>query len=199
MRFMQLMLTGVMLCLLLLAGCITIYSPPQQTSSPQDPLVGEWQMTRVSISPPIPLPEFFVNQMVSDKAIWKITRDSNNLLKITYDGRETWYKTPGISVEKKPTMVSEDMPSHASCTFSSGGSLYIDKIPSVPGIMQRIEQVSITYDDAVRAVLLSNIKLSATITMTIQGKYYGEMETGGMKWKTLDSQRTTITYEGTRK
>jgi len=198
MRYTHYFLSILIIGMILISGCITIYAPSGPQSSSQDPLVGEWQMTRTGISPAIPLPDLIINQLISDKATWKITRESNGQLKIAYDGRDTWYKTLGISADKKSTTANEAA-SHSSCTFISSGGIYVDKVPSFPGITQRIEQVSITYDDSVQTVLSSASKIAATITVNVQGKYYGEMEIGGMKWKPIDSYRATITYEGTKK
>lgn len=191
-------LSILMIGMILISGCITIYAPAGTQTSSQDPLVGEWQMTRASINPSIPFPDLMVNQLISDRATWKITRESNGLLKITYDGRDTWYNTLGISIDKKPTAVTEGT-SHNFCTFTSTGSIYIDKVPSLPGVTQRMEQVSITYDDAVQTALSTADKMTGTVTINIQGKYYGEMEIGGMKWKNIDSYRSVITYNGSRK
>jgi len=185
--------------MILASGCITIQMPPSPQNTSQDSLVGEWKMIRTGISPALPVPELLVNQLISDKPTWKIIRESTGLLKITYDGSDTWYKSLGTTSNKQTTTVTEGS-AHNSCTFSSGGGIYLESIPSIPGLSPRMEQISITYTDSVLTVYMPSGKLDATITVHIQGKYYGETEYGGaMTWKNIDSHKSVISYTGTRK
>jgi hypothetical protein len=191
-----------LLVMILLTGCITIYAPTSSSpggTSPE-PLIGEWQMTRLSINPPIPIPDILLNQLISEKATWKIFRQSGKLL-ISYDGNDTWYKTTiGLQINKRPIAVTENA-AKTSCTFTGGSNINVDKLPGLLSVIspQKMEQISISFDDKVQINLATTNKLAATINVTVNGKYYGETEFGGtMKWKTLQ-QSNTITYEGTRK
>lgn len=191
----------IVLSVLLLTSCLTIYSTKKSTeSSTPEPLTAEWQMTRLSVTPAIPIPEMIINQLISDKATWKIVRQGGQLT-IKYDGRDTWYKSIiGLNIEKKPTTVAEN-PAKTSATFTGGGSINVDKLPALLSAIsqQKMEQISVNFDDKVQVNLASANKITATINVTTGGKYYGETEFGGsMKWKTLQ-QSTTITYEGIKK
>ena len=189
------------LSVLFLTSCsITLYKKSSSQDSAQDPLVGEWQMTRLSITPALPIPEIIINQLISDKATWKISSQGGQLT-IKYDGRDTWYKSIiGLQIDKKPTIATVD-PSKTSCTFTSGGSINVDKLPAILSAIsqQKMEQINVNFDDKVQIKLVSANKITATINVTTSGKYSGETEFGGgMKLKTLQ-QNITITYEGIRK
>ncbi len=191
----------LMLCVLLLTSCLKIYTTARSTeTSAPEPLTAEWQMTRLSIKPAIPIPEMIINQLISDKATWKIARQGGQLT-IKYDGRDTWYKSIiGLNIQKKPTTVTEN-PAKTSATFSGGGSINMDKLPALLSAIsqQKMEQISISFDDKVQINLASPTKITATISVNTSGKYYGETEFGGsMKWKTLQ-QSNSITYEGIKK
>lgn len=192
--------TLIMLVTLLLTSCITIYEKSSPKDSTQDPMVGEWQMTRLGITPALPIPDIIINQLISDKATWKLVRQGGQLT-IKYDGRDTWYKSIiGLQIDRKPTTAVEDA-SRTSCNFAGGGSINLEKLPVILSAIspQKIEQISVSFDDKVQLKLASASKLTATINVMVNGKYYGETEYGGsMKWKTLQ-QNITITYEGTRK
>lgn len=185
----------ILLGLLLFPGCITIVTAPASTpqTSAQDPLVGTWEMTRTSISPQIPAPNIVIGQVIPEKTTWQITR-VNGVLKINYDGKDTWYNALGINITRKPVVVNEI--SKMSSTFLSGGSFYMEKLPVVinallpPGT---IEQLSVNFDDNVQVSFPSTDVLAAIITINGQGRYYG-----GGAWKTFN-QSGTVTYQGIRK
>ncbi len=182
---------------LLLSSCITIGAPKQSSAVSSDPLLGEWQMTRLSINPAIPLPDIVINQIINDKANWKIARQAGQLT-INYSCRDTWYNPIiGIPVQKKTPTVIENQ-TKTSCSFTGGGSINIDKLPILLSIVspQKMEQININFDDKVQINLASVNKLSSVITFNASGRYYGETEFGGsMKLKTLQ-QNTIVTYEG---
>lgn len=191
----------VVVSMLLLTSCLKIYTTAKSAeSSAPEPLTAEWQMTRLSITPAMPIPEMITNQLISDKATWKIVRQGGQLT-IKYDGRDTWYKSIiGLNIEKKPTTVAEN-PAKTSATFTGGGSINVDKLPALLSAIsqQKMEQISVNFDDKVQINLASPTKITATINVNTSGKYYGETEFGGsMKWKTLQ-QSNTITYEGIKK
>jgi hypothetical protein len=189
----------ILIGILVLSSCITIVAPKQPSPGEisSEPLSGEWQMTRLGISPTLPFPDLVINQLISDRAAWKISRQSGQLI-ISYEGRDTWYKPIlGIPIQKKQTTVTENQ-AKTSCTFTSGGSINMDKLQGILSTIspQKMEQISLNFDDKVQINLTSANKLSAVISFSADGKYYGETEFGGsMKWKTLQ-QNTTITYEG---
>jgi hypothetical protein len=191
-----------LLAIISLTSCITIY-PPGQSSPGEtlpEPLIGEWQMTRLNINPPVPLPDILLNQFISDKATWKIIRQSGQLV-ISYDGNDAWYKTMiGLQINKRPIAITENQ-GKTSCTFTGGGNINMDKLPGLLSVIspQKMDQISISFDDKIQINLAATNKLVATINVTVNGKYYGETEFGGtMKWKTLQ-QNNNITYEGVRK
>ena len=191
----------VVVSMLLLTSCLKLYTTAKSTeSSTPEPLTAEWQMTRLSTTPAIPIPEMIMNQLISDKATWKIVRQGGQLT-VKYDGRDTWYKSIiGLNIEKKPTTVTEN-PAKTSATFNGGGSINVDKLPALLSAIsqQKMEQISVNFDDKVQINLASANKITATINVNTSGKYYGETEFGGsMKWKTLQ-QSNTITYEGIKK
>ena len=185
----------ILLGLLLFPGCIKIVTAPSPTPQPsaQDPLIGTWEMTRTSISPQIPVPNLVVSQVIPEKTTWQITR-VNGVLRINYDGKDTWYNTLGINITKKPVTVNES--SKRSATFAGGGNFYMDKLPVIinallpPGTM---EQLTVNFDDSVQVNLPSDNTLAVTITINGQGKYYG-----GGAWKNFN-QSGTVTYQGIRK
>jgi hypothetical protein len=191
----------ILIGMLVLSSCITIVAPKQ--SSPgeisSEPLSGEWQMTRLGIDPTLPFPDLITNQIISDRAVWKISRQSGQFV-ISYEGRDTWYKPIlGIPIQKKQMTVTENQ-TKTSCAFTSGGSINVDKLPGIFSTIspQKMEQISLNFDDKVQINLNSTNKISAVINFNANGKYYGETEFGGsMKWKTLQ-QNTTITYGGTK-
>ena len=155
-------------------------------------------MTRMSITPNPPFPAVVVNQIVNDQSTWKIVRQGSQL-KVEYDGSDSWYKLPFIKVDNKPTAVNEI--SKTSCTFTSGGSISMDKLPFfLSGITNRkIEQISVNFDDKVQVNQVSQNKISATISFNGQLKFSGETEIPGTMKLNTTNQNYTITYEGTRK
>lgn len=192
---------AITLGILLLTGCLTIREDVSTShSSSREPLVTEWQMTRLSIKPSLPVPDIILNQVISDKATWKIALEGSKFT-IKYDGRDTWYKPIiGLPIDKKPVTVTPNQ-AKTSITFAGGGSINVDKLPLLLAALssQKMEQISIGFDDKVQITLASGNKINATIAVNANGKYYGETEFGGsMKWKTL-AQSFTVTYQGTQK
>lgn len=190
----------LVVCSVLLAGCITIKTggKTSATSTVSEPIIGEWSMARAGIQPNLPIPVMLVNQVVPEKSTWKFQR-VNGKLKLTCDGNDTWYKVPfGVSVNKKEVSVSESSDKY---TFSGGGSIDLSGASMVISQMmgQKIEQASADFTDN-NAVSFTQGKnsIQAVIKITASGKYYGEMETGGMKWKSIQ-QNMTVTYNGVRK
>lgn len=190
-----------LVCLSVLAGCITIKKDGTSASTApaaSDPVAGEWAMVRAGINPTLPIPDLLVNQVVPEKSTWKFQR-SDGKLTLRCDGSDTWYKIPlGVSVNKKTTEVSE---SSGKYTFSGGGSIDLGGasmlISQIMG--QKIEQTTAEFTDSnVVSLSQGNSSISAVITVNASGKYYGEMETGGMKWKSIQ-QKLTITYTGVKK
>jgi hypothetical protein len=192
---------AIMLGILLLTSCLTIRDTQSSShSGSREPLVTEWQMTRLSIKPSLPVPDIILNQVISDKATWKIGLQGSQFT-IKYDGRDTWYKPIiGLPIDKKPVTVTPNQ-AKTSITFAGGGSINVDKLPLLLAALstQKMEQISVGFDDKVQVTLASGNKINATIAVNANGKYYGETEFGGsMKWKTL-AQSFTVTYEGTQK
>ncbi|OGO17417.1 MAG: hypothetical protein A2Z02_05130 [Chloroflexi bacterium RBG_16_48_7] len=155
-------------------------------------------MVRAGIQPAIPIPDMLVNQVVPEKSTWKFQR-ANGKLTLRCDGNDTWYKVPfGVSVNKKTTAVSE---SSGKYVFSGGGSIDLSGASMVISQMmgQKIEQVTAEFtDENTVSFAQGNNNIQGIIKVTASGKYYGEMETGGMKWKTIQ-QNLTITYNGVKK
>jgi hypothetical protein len=123
----------------------------------------------------------------------------NGVLKIDYDGSDTWYKTMGINITKKPAVVTEGGNKN-SCTFASGGNFYMDKLPTlVTSLLNRqIEQISFDFNDNVQLSLTPDDRLAATITVDATGRYYGAGESGGASWSTFN-QSGSVIYQGIRK
>jgi hypothetical protein len=150
-------------------------------------------MTRTSISPQLPAPNMLINQVIPEATTWYITR-VNGVLRITYDGQETWYNTLGINITKKPVVVNEN--SEKSATFDGGSNFYMEKLPTLinallpPGTM---EQLTVNLDDSVQVSLTSDNTLMVTTNVNGQGRYYS-----GGAWKTFNQSRT-VTYQGIRK
>ena len=197
MKRVKLISIVVALALFLLPGCVTFTTIPSKSSTSQDstndPLVGSWQMTRLSITPSLPAPNMVINQVIPESGTWTISR-INNQLTINYDGRDSWYKTLGLNVNRKPVVVTENTPKTAY-TFESGGNIYMDKLPGpisflVPG---QVEKISVDFDDEVKLNLSPDGKLAVVINVSGNGTYYRE---GGVK---TFSQSSTITYQGIRK
>jgi len=183
------------LTLIMATGCFTVVLPNSRstTATATDPLVGSWQMTRLSLSPKVPVPDFVLNQVISEKPTWKISR-ANGKLTIDYGGKDTWYNTLGISIQKKPTQVTEGSDKR-TCTFKSGGIL---QIPSLPALISSVISVSaqtitVDFDDTVNLNLSPDGTLAATINVQANGKYYSDGQ-----WKTF-TQSGAVTYRGVRK
>jgi hypothetical protein len=196
-----LMLSTALAIMLLSAACFTIYKGPDASSQvrPDDQFVSEWSMTRTGISPAVPIPDIVLNQIVSDKATWKISR-LNSQMKIEYDGRDTWYRPLGFDVQKKQVKVAEDA-ANKSVSFTGGGTINMGSLPAILSAVfnRKMEQFTINFDDNALIKLTSATRIAATITCRVQGKYLGDMEfSSEMKWKTLDWSGT-FTYAGTKK
>jgi hypothetical protein len=159
-------------------------------------------MVRESIEPSVPIPDLVLNMIISDSPTWIIANTLRGLA-ITYDGHETWFNIPrfgveGVSVEKKPTIVDVGT-SSSSLTFKSGGTIYVGKVMSIPGINPRVEKINITYQDNVSIFSSSPETLSATISINLSGKYFVEgAESGSLEDRKIDPLRATITYSGKR-
>ena len=202
MKFARVLMISIALAIMLLSvACFTIYKDPGASSQvrPEDQFVSEWSMTRTSVSPAVPLPDIVLNQIVSDKATWKISRQ-NNQMKIEYDGRDTWYRPIGFDVQKKQVKIAEDA-AKMSASFIGGCTIDMGSLPTILSAVfnRKMEQITINFDDNVLVKLNSATKIAATITCRVQGKYLGDMESSSeMKWKTLDWSGT-FTYAGTKK
>jgi len=204
MKFAKLLLTiVVILGLLLLAGCGEILDylewscsrPPSEEGT----LVGEWQMTRVSIKPAVNVPDMILSQIISDTATWRIA-PAGEQLAIRYDGSDTWYKMLLFSVEKKPVAVAANT-AKTACTFTSGGSSYLNKLPTIATIFidRNIERISLNFDDKVQVNIVSEDKIAATITVNANGEYYSDTEVSAALVRKPIQQNATITYTGIRK
>jgi len=182
--------------LILIAGCtITVVMPAEETAAKQtsDPLAGKWEMTRLSITPEVPVPDIVLNQVIAQKSTWKISR-VNGKLTVDYGGRDTWYNPMGIEIQQKPTQVNEN-PDKRSCTFKSGGIIQIPGLPALLSsvISANIQNITVDFDDTVNTNLSSNGALSASINIQANGKYSSNGQI-----KTF-SQTGTITYRGVKK
>lgn len=182
--------------LILIAGCtITVVMPAEETAAKQtsDPLAGKWEMTRLNITPEVPVPDIALNQVIAQKSTWKISR-VNGKLTIDYGGRDTWYNPMGIEIQQKPTQVNES-PDKRSCTFKSGGIIQIPGLPALLSsvISANIQNITVDFDDTVNTNLSSNGALSASINIQANGKYSSNGQI-----KTF-SQTGTITYRGVKK
>jgi hypothetical protein len=203
-RTIFLLITAFTLIAILASGCIKIVtddSTTGNTKAPNEPILGEWSMTRTAIDPKLPIPDILVSQVVPQTSTWKFQRASGKLT-LRYDGNDTWYKIPlGVSIKKKTVTVSENS-GKAPYLFTGGGSIDLSQISAIisQAMGQKIEQTTIDFNDeiAVSFIQGNNSKIRAVITVNASGKYYGEMETGGMKWKNLQ-QNLAITYDGIKK
>jgi hypothetical protein len=193
-----------MSAVLMLSSCIPeVPTAPANTAKPDNPLVGDWEMTRERIEPSVPVPDLALNMVSSDSPTWSIADTSQGLV-ITFNGNETWFTTPmfgldGVSIDKKPTIV-EVGESSSSLTFKSGGSVYVDKVMSIPGVDLKVEKISVNYEDTVSVVSSSRDTMSATISVSLSGKYFAEeAESGLLEERRIDPRSATITYSGKRK
>jgi hypothetical protein len=195
-RISMLIATFAVLSLVLATGCFTVVMPSGGVSTEAtttDPLTGSWQMTRLSISPQVPLPDLVINQIIAQKATWKISRVGGKLA-IDYGGKDTWYNTLGIAVQKKQVQVTEGV-DKKSCTFKGGGILQMQGLPTLlsSAISANVQNITVDFNDTVNLALSPDGTLSATISVQANGRYFS-----GSQQKTF-SQSGTVTYRGTRK
>lgn len=195
-NILQILAILAVLTLIITSGCkITLVMPADETAAKQtsEPLVGKWEVTRLSISPEVPVPDFFINQVIAQKATWKISRVSGKLT-IDYGGRDTWYNPMGIDVQQKPIQVNES-PDKRSCTFKSGGIIQIPGLPTLisSAINANVQNITVDFDDTVTINLSSDGSLSATINAQATGKYSANGQI-----KTFN-QEGTVTYRGVKK
>lgn len=188
----------------MLSSCVQeVPATPANLANPDNPLVGDWKMTRERIEPSVPIPDLALNMIISDSPTWSIADTSQGLV-ITFNGHDTWFTTPmfgvdGVSVDKKPTIVDVGK-SPSSLTFKSGGSIYVGKVMSIPGVNLKVEKISVNYEDTVSVISSSPDTLSATISVNLSGKYFAEeAESGLLEERRIDPHRATITYSGKRK
>jgi hypothetical protein len=181
--------------LIMTAGCFTVVTPVNEQAVIQTsgPLTGKWEVTRLSISPQVPVPDFVLNQVIAQKATWKISRVTGKLA-IDYGGRDTWYNPMGIDIQKKPIQVNESNDKR-SCIFKSGGIIQIPGLPALLGseISANIQNITVDFDDTVTINLSSDSALSVTTNVQANGKYSSNGQI-----KTF-SQAETITYRGVKK
>jgi len=81
--------------LIMIAGClITVVMLADEPTAKQtsEPLAGKWEVTRLSISPQVPIPDFVLNQVIAQKATWKISLVSG---KLTIDYGDRNYNLSG--------------------------------------------------------------------------------------------------------
>ncbi|MBM3150450.1 MAG: hypothetical protein FJZ83_03035 [Chloroflexi bacterium] len=183
------------LSLILATGCFTIVMPGSSSTktTATDPLVGSWQMTRLSISPQVPVPDIVINQIIAQKATWKISRTGDKLT-INYGGKDTWYNTLGIPVQKKPIQVTEGA-DKKSCTLKGGGIIQMQGLPTLlsSAISANVQNITVDFNDTIDLALSPDGTLSAKISVQASGKYFS-----GSQQKTF-SQSGSVTYRGTRK
>ena len=151
-NILKILTVFTILTLIITTGCkITLVMPADQPATTQtsEPLVGKWEMTRLSIAPEVPVPDIILNQVIAQKATWKISR-VNGKLTIDYGGRDTWYNPMGINIQQKPTQVTES-PDKRSCTFKSGGIIQIPGLPTIlsSAINANVQNITVDFDDTV--------------------------------------------------
>ena len=182
-------------------SCISLKRSPGGSDSSAgisstEPLTGNWDMTRVSIEPEFPsaVPGFVIDQVFPKKATWKISSTLGHL-KLDY-GRSTWFNPMGLNVNVNSPTVTESSDKR-SCVFSGGGSIKIDKLPGVLAFVStiagNIQNILINYTDKVNVSLVSQDKISATITYSASGTYNSQKGTENINYQ------GTITYSGVRK
>jgi len=186
----------ITLALIITAGCtITVVMPTEEQAAKQTSnlLAGKWEVTRLSITPQVPVPDIVLNQVIAQKATWKISR-VNGKLTIDYGGKDTWYNPMGIDIQQKPTQVNESTDKR-SCIFKGGGIIQIPGLPALLSsvISANVQNITVDFDDTVTTNLSSDGTLSATINVQANGKYssYGQIKTF--------NQTGTITYRGVKK
>ncbi|MBM3149727.1 MAG: hypothetical protein FJ008_06920 [Chloroflexi bacterium] len=181
------------LSLILATSCFTVVLPGSSSTATGEPLAGSWQMTRLSISPQVPLPDVVLSQVIPQKATWTISRVGGKLT-IDYGGKDTWYNTLGIPVQKKQVQVTEGS-DNKSCTFKGGGIIQMQGLPTLlsSAISASVQNITVDFSDSVDLTLSPDGTLSAKISVQAGGKYFS-----GSEQRTF-SQSGTVTYRGTRK
>jgi len=182
------------------AGCAFLKKSPGSSGTAavsSEPLTSSWKMTRVTIDPPFPavMPGLIVDQVIPKSPTWTISL-SGGQLKPSYDGRATWFNPLGIAVTVNPATITES-PDKKSATLNGGGLIQAASLPGALSLAAAaaggVSNLKINYTDTVTVTLISDNKISATITYSAPGTFTGS------KGPDSFNNSATIKYTGTRK
>lgn len=165
-----------------------------------DALVGEWEVTRLSVKPDVPVPDMILNRLIDKKATWEITRNGGQL-QIKYGGRDTWYKKTFLKGISEGTAIVQEGSNKLSATFTTQGGFHVESLPVVIRFLlpRKVERVNGAFVSAVNISVAADT-LTGTITLkNVAGTYWGEGEDGQMRQKPINVETTTIVYQGTKK
>lgn len=150
-------------------------------------------MSRVSLDPPFPtvIPGFVVDQVIPKNPTWSITL-SGSQIKVTYDGRATWFNPMGLTVNVKTPSISEST-DKKSVEINGGGTIQAEKLPGPLALLGSVSNLTISYTDKITVTMTSQDNISAIITYSASGKYTGS------KGSDSFNNSATVKYTGTRK
>ena len=165
-----------------------------------DALVGEWEMTRISVKPDVPVPDMILNRLIDKKAAWEITSNGGQL-QIKYGGRDTWYKKTFLKGISEGTATVQEGSNKLSATFTTQGGFHVESLPVLIRFLlpRKVERVNGAFVSAVDVSVAADTLTGTIILKNVTGTYWGEGEDGQMRQKPINVETTTIIYQGTKR
>jgi len=206
MRLMKILFPVLMALLMLSVPLLSGCEPEEAVDtvlSGQSVFVGEWKMTRVSITPELPVPDLIIGMFLRGSPTWKITGNPDTGLasKISFDGRETWFIVPrlGISdltIDARLRQVVEKSGSEMSAP--GGGTIKVARV-SLIGLPE-FTNVIVNYQDSIDMTIgyiderKDVVNADAVLRLQVTGGSY----TMDGQTKPITPYSATVTYTGVR-
>ena len=199
MAFLVMMAVALMLSAPVLSGCRPGDEDIDEILVGASPFMGEWKMTRVSIEPEIPVPDFILGMFLSGSPTWKISGPTTGRPdKVRFDGRETWFNIPRIGLEDLFITLNPQQAGESEIDVLSvygGGKISISKVSLIPG--REFNDVVVNYEDSIlfEYYKISNEKINASIRVSVKGGSY----TVDGETKPITPYHASVKYTGVRK
>jgi hypothetical protein len=144
---------------------------------PAWPLLGKWQVKRTGFDPEVNVPALVVNRVAPSSEVWEVSRRDGEL-HIDFAGRNTWFKSLGVSLSPDKPVVTE-AGDHLSFTFDTHIDVSWSVLPSalmsivkaVDKDILKVESIGVAYDDEVRMSIAPDNKVTFTVRLEGSGQY----------------------------
>ena len=177
------------------------------------PLMGEWEVTRTSLSVDHEIPDIMLNRVIPKDGTWELSRTDDGTLAWDFDGRTTWFNPQGQDISTGQPIFMEGEGSTSLSTHGSGGT-YMASLPTFLDLLMRfassetkkVKDISVNYEDTLELRIIDGKTATIEIMTDVGGTYTSVRErtdsSGGTEeYEIQDSFSDTVivTYEAVKK